>query len=217
MTRLRHLLSGVGLVAAGPAAACSMMAGYKVPTNLELAAQADTIVIASVETVRAGEDKWRGTIVAKPSTLLKGAVLPETVELAGAAIVDSETAGMVVASAARELRAPNPGALIGGCVRYVFAKGMKLVLFLERDKAGQLVPYRSSFSRDAEDVADENALWVKAVREYAAISLAPRRQWKALLRERIVSLRALTANPDAHAIADDMAVELSGKRRPSYD
>jgi hypothetical protein len=203
---------------ATPSNACSMMPGYKVPTNLELAAAADTIVVTVVTGERAGSDRWSGTLLTHPITLLKGASLPDLVEVTGATIAnDPNMARMVVPSAPRELRAPNPGAMIGGCVRYIFSKGMKLVLFLKRDEAGKLIPFRSSFSRDAEDVVDENALWVKAVREYAAISLTPKSQWKSELRKRTVALGATASDVDAQAIAKDMEIELSGKRRPAYD
>lgn len=212
MNRLRCLLFGVALLAAGPAAACSMIPGYKVPTNLELTAQADTIVIAVVEKQRPSKDRWSAAVVARPMTLLKGAALPNVIELGGVIADDPRTRDLE-ASAPRELRAPHPGALSGGCVRHIFAKGMKLVLFLKSDESGRLVPYRSAFSRDAEDVTDENALWVKAVREYVPISLAPRGKRKALLRERIVSLRAMAADPDAQVIADDLAIELSDMHR----
>jgi hypothetical protein len=221
MTSVRRIVvAALGLSAvsiANPSSACSMAPGYKVPTNLELAATADTIVISVVESAQAGEG-WSGVLFTKPITLIKGTALPAVVEVSGATIANNpRMSRMVVASAPRELRAPNPGAMIGGCVRYIFSKGMKLVLFLKRDESGKLVPIRSSFSRDAEDVVNENALWVKAVREYAAISLAPKREWKNELRKRIATLRASVGDDDAQAISDDMSIELSGKRRPSYD
>jgi hypothetical protein len=207
-----------GLFGAGPATACSMAPGYKVPTNLELVAAGETIVIAVIESDQKSADAQLGSLIARPMTLLKGSVLPEAVVIEDAILAeDARTAHMVVASEPRELRAANPGALIGACVRYIFTKGMKVVLFLKRDQAGGLVPYRSAFSRDAEDVADENALWVKAIREYVPISLAPPAARKALLCARMTALRAEASDPDAQAIADDMAVEIRRKRLPPFD
>ena len=66
-------------------------------------------------------------------------------------------------------------------------------------------------------MAGEDALWVKAVKEYAAISLLPAELRKAQLRKRIVALQAETDDPDSLAIAADMQVELEGSRRPAYD
>jgi hypothetical protein len=132
--------------------ACSMAPGYKVPTNLELAAAADTIVVATIEGERKAESVWDGTI-----------------------------------------------------------------LFLKREPDGSLSPYRSSFSRDAEDVPSDDALWVKTVREYARISQQPAGARKAALKNRIGELSAMTDDPDAAAIAQDMEIELKGKRLPPFD
>lgn len=194
-----------------------MAPDYEVPTNLELAAKADTIALATVIGERPGKEPWDSAVLTKPSLLLKGRDLPQSVELPGAYLAsDAQSRRLTVPSNPRELRAPNPGALIGGCVRYIFAPGMRLVLFLERDEAGRLVPIRSSFSRDAEDVGGPDALWVKAVREYTAISAAPKREWRDRLRGRSAELRA-AGDADSLAIAADMDVELSGKRLPNFD
>lgn len=73
-----------------------------------------------------------------------------------------------------------------------------------------------AFSRDAEDVSDPDAPWVRAVREYVAIGGGPRREVKARLKARAASLRAM-GNADASAIADDMDQERRGRRQPLYD
>lgn len=184
------------------------------PTNLDLAAEAETIVVARVDGERTAADPFDGSVLATPVALLKGTVLPPRITITEAGLSDDPR--MVYRSAPRELRAPNEGALIGGCVRYVFAKGMQLVLFLHRDATGALVPFRSPFARDAEDVAGPDALWAKAVREYGRIGALPRRERRAALTARMAQLRA-TGNADDSAIAADMAVELSGERTPSAD
>lgn len=194
---------------------CSMAAGYKVPTNLELAAAADTIVVARVTSTKAGPNVWQSSVFATPEVLLKGDSLPANVEISGAHFGSADL--KPTRSKPRELRKPNPDALMGGCVRYIFAKDMKLVLFLKRNKKGEVVPYRSSFSRDAEDVSDESALWVKAVREYAKISDFPKKEWKARLLSRIAELRSNNSDPDAMAIANDMEMEVNGKRLQYHD
>ena len=217
MRRHAALLTIGTLFAATPSWACSMAPGYRVPTNLELAAKGETIVVAEVIGERKTDDPdepWNGMVLARPITLLRGERMPVLVELPGFL---SDDPRRVIASAPRELRRPNPGALIGGCVRYIFIKRSKLVLFLARSEKGALEPYRSSFSRDAEDVSGDDALWVKAVREYAAISSRPRAEWRAALTRRRDALRGKPDDPDAAAIADDMAVELSAKRLPPTD
>jgi hypothetical protein len=203
----------LGLASALPASACSVVPGYKVPTSLELATAAETIVLATVERERKGENPWSGAVLARPTLLLKGQALPPTVEIMGSALDDAKR--RATSSDPRALRAPNPDALMGACVRFTFTRGMQLVLFLKRDKEGRLVPYRSPFARDAEDVAGPDSLWVKAVREYAAISEAPEAERNARLKKRIAELRARAGDPDAAALAADMEIELSGGRRPA--
>lgn len=211
----RAAVAAISLAVATPSFACSMASGYRVPTNLELAAAADTIVVATVENARSGDWVSDGVVMTRPTLLLKGEKLPPTVEIEGA-ILDNDFPRPATRSRQAELRKPNPDAMIGGCVRYVFAKDMKLVLFLKRDDQGRLAPYRSSFSRDAEDVQSDDALWVKAAREYGVISLRPRTEWKPLLKQRIAELTA-AGDPESLAIARDMKVELSGKRTPPVD
>ncbi len=201
-------------VPVAPAAACSMARGYKVPTNLELAVAADTIVIARVDGERKAKDVFDGTVLATPVALLKGAALPPRIELRGAYLSDGPD--MVFRSDPRELRRPNPGALIGGCVRYIFPRDARLLLFLKRDETGRLVPYRASFSRDAEDVTGPDALWAKAVREYVAIAAVPKGGQRTAMRARIAALRA-RGTADDTAIADDMDIELSNRRLPPAD
>jgi hypothetical protein len=212
---LTLMLTVAGLASAAPAAACSVMRGYKVPTNLDLAIAGETIVLATVEGERKGKESWSGAVLAKPTLLIKGNALPDMVELEG---VRLESNGQRAQhSDPRELRRPNPDTQIGGCVRYTFARGMQLVLFLKRGEDGKLTPYRSAFSRDAEDVVGPHALWVRAVREYAAISALPESGRKARLEARIAELRATQDDPDAAAIADDLQIELSGERLQPYD
>ena len=195
-----------------------MVSGYRVPTNLELAERAEAIVVAEISGSRpaaAPDRPWEGTVIATPIATLKGQFTPAAVEIPRSQI--ARIGDGVWVSAPRELRQPNTGAMIGGCVRYSFALGMKLVLFMHRDKDGNLVPFRSAFSRDAEDVQNLDALWVKAVREYAAISLLPKAARRKALDARMRELRAQSGDADAQAIADDLAIERKGKRQPPFD
>ncbi|WP_229953552.1 hypothetical protein [Parasphingorhabdus litoris] len=199
-----------------PVYACSVVRGYKVPTNLELAKTADVIVIAKVVGKKVGENQFDGSVIARPYALLKGSALPKEIEIPGAWL-ETDLDQRAKRSDPRELREPNPDAMIGGCVRYIFAKGMKLVLFLKDTNQGSFELYRSPFSRDAEDVSGENSLWVKAIKEYIVIGELPKREQKKRIRARIKELELQTDDPDALAVAGDMAIELSGKRLPPYD
>jgi hypothetical protein len=195
--------------------ACSIAGDYSVPTNLELVAEAETIILARVSSSKSGEYPWETSVFVTPEVLLKGNALPPKVEIHGAHLGDKSWSP--TKSKPRELRKVNPDALTGGCVRRLFSKDMRLVLFLSRDEEGNLVPYRSPFSRDSEYVVDENALWVKAVKEYVKISAFPKLEWKQRMRSRISELREKTNDPDALAIAKDMDIEIQGKKLKPYD
>lgn len=197
-----------------PAAACSPARGYRVPTSLELAAAADSIVIVAVVGEKAGKDPYDRSVLTKPLALLKGRTIPASVEIEQAIVTTDPK--LVFRSDLRALREPNPGVELGGCVRYTFLPRSKVLLFLKRDRTGKLVPYRATFSRDAEDVDGPGSLWVKAVREYVAIAALPPHRRKRAMLARIAALRSSGSRDDA-AIARDIAIELSGKRLPPFD
>ncbi|WP_448664345.1 hypothetical protein ACG3SL_06635 [Sphingomonas sp. CJ20] len=184
------------------------------PTTLDMAEEAEAIVVAEVVGERRTKEPWDGVVLTKPIALLKGAAMPPQVEIAGAGLAPVGR-GRVWRSDPQELRRANRGAMIGGCVRYTFARGMKLLLFLVRDEKGQLVPFRSPFARDSEDVESLDSLWVKAVREYVALSALPKGERRDRLRARADALR--NGDSDDRAIAADMYVELDGTRAPNTD
>src|SRR3546814_13986944 len=85
------LLVGLALLAApSPAAACSPVPGYRVPTNLDLTAAADMILLAVVEGPAAGNgsDPLRVPIrpVAAPNGAASDAPATLPVELASVAL-----------------------------------------------------------------------------------------------------------------------------------
>jgi hypothetical protein len=208
---MRAAALAVVLVAgAAPALACTVGGDYRTPTNLDLAVAAEVIVIATVAGERAAGEFGPGAVFVVPTSVIKGPRLPAMLEIPDATL-DDKLRRPATRSDPRELRKPNPDAMAGGCVRLSFTRGMKLVLFLKRDRDGVLQPYRSAFSRDAEDVSGDGALWVRAVQEYAAISFLPRYAYKRALKRRIAALRA-AADQDSIAIADDLAIELAGRR-----
>lgn len=77
------LAFAVALTAAS-ADARSVVPTYRVPTTLELAGRADTIVLGTVESQEGEEgDSWERAVVVRPTLLLKGAALPVEVRLHG--------------------------------------------------------------------------------------------------------------------------------------
>jgi hypothetical protein len=207
------------LAAAPPAAACSVVDSYRVPTNLELTAQADMILLGTIERGEGEPDQspFSREIVVRPTLLLKGAALPAEVRINGYLSDDPRD---VVASDPRDLLHPNPGAMFGGCVRYIFRRGMQVVLFLHRDMRngeGRLRLAGSPFARSAEDVPSPDAPWVKAVRIYAEIAALPEGQRRAALVAHRDALRARTGDADAALLAEDIDRQLNRRRGPSRD
>ncbi|MEA3017256.1 MAG: hypothetical protein QOI38_1978, partial [Sphingomonadales bacterium] len=63
-------LSLLPLLSAAPAAACSVIEGYRVPTNLELAERADLILLGTAESATPGGDEDPlGEVVVRPVAL----------------------------------------------------------------------------------------------------------------------------------------------------
>lgn len=215
MTRFPLVAVAVVLaaLAATPAGACSVVSGYRVPTALELAGSAEAIVLGTVERQEGGGSPFDTEVIVRPTLRLKGAALPAEVRLRGYLA----TADMpATRSDPRELFRVNPDALSGGCNRYVFQRGMQLVLFLERDGKGELRPSLPPFARAAEDVPGPDALWVKAVRLYAGIAALPAKQRRAALAARRDALRA-SGDPDDALLAADIDRQLRKKRLPPFD
>jgi len=211
----RHALRAFAVaasLAASPAAACSVVSTYRVPTNLELVERADTILLGTVEREE-GSERSIGEVIVRPTLLLKGPALPSEVRLHG---YIPDKAVPATRSDPNELLRVNPDALSGACNRYVFARGMQLVLFLERDGKGELRPSLPPFARAAEDVPGPDALWVRAVRLYVEIAALPAERRRAALIARRDALRA-SGGPDGALIAADIDRHLGKKRLPPVD
>lgn len=187
---------------ATPVSACTVPHGYRVPTNLELAERADTILIGTVEReeVILAHPSSVSKIVVRPTLLLKGPELPAQIELHGSMGAGRRRA---TRSNPRELHAVNPDAMAGACVRYLFEPGMKLVLFFERHE-GQLHFAFYPFARVSEDIPSDAAPWVRAVRIYVEIAALPPSERRAALMARRDALRAAKGDPDAELLATDI-------------
>ena len=206
--------AGLALISPVPAFGCSVSGEYKVPTSMELAADSDAIVLARVSGHIPGEtDHDLGEVVLKPELLLAGRSMPTELRIRG--YVDDESP-YLVASKANELAQANPQAFMGGCNRYVFGRNMLLLLFLKIDRAGKLDVYSPPFSRTLEDVADADALWVRAVRYYLEVARLPANQRKAAMKAEAARLLS-TGNPSDALLAKDIQRQIKGKRTPNYD
>lgn len=197
-----------------PATACSMIEGYKVPTTLELVEQADAIVLARVgDEIPTKEEHGFGELVLEPEVLVAGDSLPTELRIRGYHATDRF---QPTPSNPKELAEANPDAFAGACNRYVFNRGMLLLLFLERGEVGQMDVINASFARTLEDVPNADSLWVRAVRYYADIARLPRGERKQAMKAEVERLRS-TGNSDDALLAADIQRQIKRKRTQNYD
>lgn len=206
----RLMLAAALTLSATPAVACSVVPGYRVPTTLALVEEADAIVLARVDDgVSAAPSADDRSLTLSPIRLLKGSALPARIEMSGWLETDKIKA---TRSDPAELAEANPDAFAGACNRYIFARGMTLLLFLsEKDGKVQQISY--PFARTAEDVASADARWVALVREYVGIAALPQNAREARFIARRDALR-LRPDADSHAVAAEIDRALSASRKP---
>ncbi|MBO9696418.1 MAG: hypothetical protein J7499_09475 [Sphingopyxis sp.] len=210
---MRPLLSLAALAlltAPLPALACSVVAGYRVPTNLELVERSELILLGTVTPGASASDSLaEQTIAIEPVEALKGAMPAGPVILP--AMLD--TGGEVELSNPYELREPHPQTLAGACVRYVFPRGSRVLFFLDRED-GQWREAGGPFSRSAEDVLTDDAPWLQTVRFYIEVAKLPEADRAAALAARRDELGALGDDPVAQLIAADIDRQLGGPNAP---
>ena len=211
---MRSFFLALALLAAPAAHACSVAPGYRVPTTLELAAQADAIIVAQPFDQRATAE-GAPEIVFASLVILKGAPGREVkddrivVNAPGILSVEEQPARP---SDPRQLVRAHPEAYEGGCVRTTFHPKQWVVLFLKREGDDyRVISY--PFARTAEDTALPDSRWLKAVREYIAIAALPPATRRARMAVRRDLLKA-RGDADSLAIAADIARELAGPRKP---
>lgn len=179
-----------------PATACSVVAGYRPPTNLELARDADTIVIGRVV---GGVDPGvtEGEITVRPLVAIKGLLPGQDFPLHGMMLGGGQPSDPL------ELAEAHPEALAGACIRRTFQRDATVLFFLDR-REGEWVPAGGPFSRWAEDVADQDAPWVQLAQFYARIAPLDEAQRTALLEAEREALLARSDDPAAQAMAADL-------------
>jgi hypothetical protein len=190
-----------------PAVACSVDDSYRVPTNLELVQEADTILLGVVES---GPTDIEGIddpgLVIRPTLLLKGQDLPQVLHLPGMLALPR----LAFPSDPEELQHPHPASGIGACIRYMFVQGSTVLFFLT-EQDGRLMPLGYPFARWAEDVPSAESRWMRAVRLYVAISALPPTERQAALIAQRDALAAI-GDADARAIAEDLERQLRPNR-----
>jgi len=211
LTRALALAAVPALLAApGAARACKVAENYRVPTNLELAAEANAIVLGQVvgaaEAVRAPGEARSSAIEVRPLATLKGLTPGGALLLPGMMLAPAAAGS---GGGAVDFAEPHPEARAGGCIRRSFAAGATVLFFLRRAD-GAWLPAGGPLSRWAEDVAGPEAAaedpWVQLATLYVhAAQLAPAER-EALLEDQ---LEALQARIDAEPADDPATVALA--------
>jgi len=207
LTRALALAAAPLLLAAAPGAAhaCSVVADYRVPTNLELAAEANAIVIGEVagaaEALAEPGEALSAAIEVRPLAMLKGLTPGGALLLPGMALAPADAAAPEPGEP--DFAQPHPEALAGACIRRTFQRDATVLFFLDR-REGDWVPAGGPFTRWAEDVANEDAPWVQLARFYARVAPLDETQRTALLEAERDALLARADDPAAQAMAADL-------------
>lgn len=195
--------------------ACTPAPGYRVPTNLELAEQANLIVIGEVVSAAPArqDDPLSAGILVEPITALKGLLPSGNLVLRGMALAAPDRPEEAVRSDPNEFVEAHPLSLAGACIRRVFAQGARVLFFLARE-GGEWVPAGGPFSRWAEDVTSRDAPWAQLALLYGHASLLPPEERTALLQDQIDALQARRESEVALAMATDIERQLAGPNEP---
>lgn len=190
----------------GVSQACSPIAGYRVPTNIELLERADLVVLARTapgpQSCRQSGDRQycQGSVILSPQRVLKGDA-PARLLVEGSL---SGRRGHPYLPQYTPLDRPHDSVLWGACIRQAYADDT-LVLALFRERDGEMRQLGEAFARAVEDVEGPHGLWVRAAELYLRLQEetppADRRQAFTLERDR---LRAIAGDADAQAIAADI-------------
>ncbi|WP_421933091.1 hypothetical protein [Phenylobacterium sp.] len=170
--RFLHLAAFFSMIlAATPGIACTPVAGYRIPTNVELVQRADLIVLARVVAGPPASAPigvpWSDPpkVILDPVEVLKGELPKEIPRLFGVTFARNGP----IRATVTPLTNAHPSAYAGGCVRNEYAVGTLVVAMFKRTPDG-LKQLDFPFARQAEDVAAPSDTWVRAVRFYVNAS-----------------------------------------------
>jgi hypothetical protein len=208
-----------GLVlAALPAAACTVEADYRVPGNLEQAHAAETIVLARVVGATPDAESQTGeTLTIRPLLAIKGPLPQGDIGLRGMALARGRFADLGMLSNPYEFERAHPASYLGACIRTVFPLGTTALFFLRTDHEGMWAPAAEPFTRWAEDVPGEDAPWVELVRFYVRAASLADAERIALLENEMERQGARKDDALAQLVAADVQRQLSGPSAARQD
>ena len=198
------------LAAPFPAIACSVVPGYRVPTNVELVADADLILLATVTDGDLAPDSIpEQRITVEPIAAIKGVMPAAPLAMPGWIATGAEA----MLSNPYDLKGAHPQSLAGACNRMSFPRGSRVLFFLKWE-GDHWRAAGGPFSRWAEDVLTDDAPWLQVVRLYAEAAALPAGDRTAYLTARRDEHAAERDNPVAQLIAADIARQLAGPNAP---
>ncbi|MFN4097224.1 MAG: hypothetical protein ACK4GG_10690 [Sphingomonas sp.] len=198
------------LAAPLPTIACSVVPGYRMPTNVELVADADLILLATVtDGERASDATPEQRITVEPLAAIKGDLPPAPLAMPGWIATGNEA----MLSNPYDLKDAHPQSLAGACNRMTFPRGSRVLFFLKWE-GDHWRAAGGPFSRWAEDVLTDDAPWLQVVRLYAEAAALPASDRTAYLTARRDEHAAERDNPVAQLIAADIARQLAGPNAP---
>jgi hypothetical protein len=206
--KLRTPLLALAALGATPAYACSVVPGYRVPSNYELIEKADLVVLARVASGPASEalkesDWSKAQVRLEPIRAIKGVLPAEPLAVSGYVSVDDRPTPRFPTP----LHIVHPSALMGACIRQQYAVGALVVAVFKRD-GKQLRQEGSPFARSVEDVEGMQGTWVRAADSYARIVALPAKERPAAMEAEARRLLDSSDDTTAPAIAADMFAAL---------
>ena len=203
--RLVIVLAVAWAFAPVPAAACSVVSGYRVPTNIELVAEADLVVLARV--VGAGVAPpgrhYDNRVWLQPIRAIKGRA-PARLQAYGHLTRFMPGREEPYPLMVTPLDRAHPSAGWGACLRQAYRKGGLVVAMFRKQGAG-FVQTGAPFSRAIEDVSGPDGLWVRAAMLYAKIlATTPPGDRRAAFAAERDRLLGRAGDAEARAIAEDI-------------
>ncbi|WP_428628567.1 hypothetical protein [Sphingopyxis sp.] len=210
MRTLIAFAAALSLAAPITAAACSPAPGYRVPTNMELVADADLILLATVsEGDFAPDSTPEQQIEVQPLAAIKGEMPAGPLAMPGSIATGADA----LLSNPYELQEAHPQSFAGACNRYMFPRGSRVLFFLKWE-GDHWRAAGGPFSRWAEDVLTDEAPWLQIVRLYAEAAGLPASERTAYLTARRADYGAEGDGPVAQLIAMDIDRQLAGPNNP---
>jgi len=196
------------------ALACTVPADYMPPTNLQLANDANTIVLGEVVGGGIGSpaDPDAPSITVHPIVALKGLLPGADFKIGGMSLAEDGAASGADGDSLA-FGAPDPAAMGEDCIRRQFPLHAQALFFLKREN-GEWAPAGGPLSRWAQDVTGLDAPWVQLASLYAHAAMMPTEEARQLLEQRHEALVSRPDDPQAAAMAADLERSLAGPEVP---